>query len=96
MTAAKLDIIPDGKVIEMLSERIDVASIPDKYGGQFRFDHGMPPKMDLGTVKHLRGESLSDHFDLRGPFKWFRMTDGKSVVVAVGTEGGKPRSNIAT
>lgn len=79
----------------MLSEIADPSDLPEKYGGQFPYDFGMPPDLDTKLKELVTWSSGSDgtfHQDMPlGPIKWTRREDGGRTAIAVGRVDGKPR-----
>jgi hypothetical protein len=79
-------IVSSADALTLLSEQIDVASIPEQYGGKFKSQHGMTPELDDGLKKHLGVNALPP-----GPLKWTVTEDGVRTAVAVGSSKGLKR-----
>jgi hypothetical protein len=96
-TASKLVIVSPADVFTTLSEAMDIESIPERYGGKSRGEHGMMPCLDTG-MKELLGVEELPH----GPIKWSmeqqeqQEQQEKRTAVAVGSkEGGVRRELLA-
>lgn len=74
----------------MLSELIDPASIPKKYGGDFDFEFGMMPKLDEEIQDVVRWGDKEKVLP-QGPWRWTNSNDGKKVAILIGTENGQQR-----
>lgn len=81
-----------------LEKYIDPANIPKKYGGELDFKFGMMPILEPAIEKAVIWEQQPTQ-DGRptvpsGPIKWVESSDGTVRCIAVGTQGGKPRSEV--
>lgn len=94
-TVSKIRIVPPGKELAMLSEVADPADIPEKYGGKFPFDFGMPPELDeeiRKTVDWMKDEKGEDMREMPlGPIKWVQREGEGRTAIAVGKENGIER-----
>ena len=94
-TVDKLRIVPQGEVLSTLQEFIDVADIPTRFGGQFKYEPGMSFSLDPVIARRLVWKSGSpDNHLPRGPIKWVDAGDGSKMAVAVGSQGGKERREV--
>jgi hypothetical protein len=87
-TVSKICIVPRGKELETLSEAIDPAHIPRKYGGQHEFEFGMPPELDdeLKALVTWVGEEKEAKELPLGPMRWVNTVEGGRSAIAVGSE----------
>ncbi|KAF7536407.1 hypothetical protein G7054_g4546 [Neopestalotiopsis clavispora] len=94
-TVSKIIIVPQGQELSTLSEIADPSNIPQKYGGQHKFDFGMLPDLDpeiLGALKWLKDENGAEFKELpMGPMRWIEQQDGTRTAVAVGTVNKEQR-----
>jgi hypothetical protein len=90
-TAEKLVIVPSADVLASLSETIDIGSIPGRYGGRLKSQHGMTPELN-DALKGLLGINTLP----TGPLKWVVDSNGVRTAVAVGSRNGvERRSSVA-
>jgi hypothetical protein len=97
-TASKLIIVSRKDVLPTLVKSIDLASIPERFGGKLEFQHGSLPKLDKTICNALEWASeVPDQTLPAGPIKWVTDEQGRMKAVAVGTADGKSRrQHIAT
>ncbi|PLB33275.1 SEC14 family lipid-binding protein [Aspergillus candidus] len=86
VTADKLIFLTPSEVLPTLEEHIDTASLPASLGGSHPWKHGERPLLDEPTKALLKVDELPP-----GPMKWVVDDQGRRCLVAVGSEGGKPR-----
>ena len=88
-----MHIIPQSEIYKTLSEYIEPADIPKKYGGQLAWSFGDMPNLDPGIVEGFKwadgGKGLPT-----GPVKWEKGEGGKMQMVAVGSSGGEKRRTV--
>ena len=65
---------------------MDTACLPASLGGSHPWKHGDRPLLDEPTKSLLKVDELPP-----GPMKWVVDDQGRRCLVAVGSEGGKPR-----
>ncbi|KAL8689519.1 MAG: hypothetical protein Q9218_004830 [Villophora microphyllina] len=90
-TVEKLRVLSHAEVLPTLKEYIDVENIPTRFGGQFKYETGMPYDLDPVIARRLVWLSGSDNRFPTGPMKWVRTGDGCKMAVAIGSQGGKER-----
>jgi hypothetical protein len=94
-TVSKICIVPHGKELSILSESIDPANIPHKYGGDFKFSFGMHPELDSELHSNVswaqqRNGQQADGLP-QGPMRWVTDEEGSRSAIAVGVENGMNR-----
>ena len=81
-----------------LSQFIDPADIPKKYGGELHFEFGMRPILDGAELSHIHWVDTSDkpiHEKWPiGPIRWRMREDGNMDMVAMGSVDGKERREV--
>lgn len=83
-------IVPSGQEYQILSEHIDPAAIPKRYGGAHPYNWGDMPILEQTIRDKLIWEN--GFTDLpTGPVRWEQGQDGGMVAVAVGTVDEKRR-----
>lgn len=85
--------MPQGKELETLSEIVDPANIPRKYGGEFDFSFGKPPQLDDELQNLVTWASDARDLPL-GPMKWVVNQDGGRDAIAVGTKEAVQRKSL--
>ncbi|KAF1967622.1 CRAL/TRIO domain-containing protein [Bimuria novae-zelandiae CBS 107.79] len=88
-TTEKLVILTQAETLPVLSEVIEVESIPVQCGGTFEYEPGMRPSLDEGMQRQLQwiaepGESLPP-----GPLKWIVDEEGRRTAVVTGSANGE-------
>lgn len=90
ITVAKIQIVPDGKKLEVLSRFIPVENIPKKYGGLLDWSFGDMPYLEDEIVKAMRWKEDVREKGHRtfpiGPINWEYDEDGDLVAKGVGSE----------
>lgn len=79
-----------GDEVKVLSELIDPASIPKKYGGDFDFEFGMMPKLDE-EIQQAVDWGDKEKVLPKGPWRWTKDKDGKRIALLIGKEDGEQR-----
>ncbi|KAL8827998.1 MAG: hypothetical protein Q9191_002848 [Dirinaria sp. TL-2023a] len=95
-TFEKLFILSPEEVLPTLQQHVEMADIPQRFGGEFESYHGMQPMLDPVISGMLNWQS--PHKDLpKGPIKWIDEGWGRRAAVAVGSKEGRARKEkIAT
>ncbi|MCJ1479454.1 hypothetical protein MMC13_008140 [Lambiella insularis] len=94
-TVSKLFILTPDEVLPTLKQYIDVANIPQRFGGEFDYQHGMQPNIDPVIAKIMSWVPPSASLPM-GPMKWVDTGKNKRMAVAIGTSEGQARNeNIA-
>ena len=78
-----------------MTQYIDIANIPRRYGGKLDYEHGSTPaRLDPSIDEMLKWETAAAKGSFpEGPMKWVEGGEqGEKVAVAVGREGGEVRS----
>jgi len=89
IVVSKTYILPASEVFATLSNFIEPANIPEKYGGQLPFLFGNLPLVDPVMSEHAqRSQSLALPI---GPLKWQEGEAGRMELVAVGTDHSRAR-----
>ncbi|KAF2752068.1 CRAL/TRIO domain-containing protein [Sporormia fimetaria CBS 119925] len=95
ITVSKIFILSSTDVFPTLSQYIDPANIPKKYGGALDFKWGDLPHLEPAIESAI--EWINPHTqDGRktvpvGPITWEKHADGSMTAIAIGSENGKPR-----
>ncbi|KUL84870.1 hypothetical protein ZTR_08208 [Talaromyces verruculosus] len=91
VTAEKLVIVSPNEVLEKLTEDIDLENIPKVFGGEFDYQHAMPPSIAKELWQNIDWKDPDNTGKIPpGPIKWVR--DGEmEKAVAVGREDGVSR-----
>lgn len=101
ITTSKIFVIAEHNVYKTLSDFIEPANIPKKYGGELDFIFGLPPVLDPAEEKHVVWESTEQVRPAgkwpAGPLRWTTGENGTMVITAVGSIDGKlRREKVAT
>lgn len=89
-TFEKLFILSPEEVLPTLQQHVEMSDIPQRFGGEFEFYHGMQPMLDPEISDLLNWQS--PHKDLpKGPIKWIDEGWGRRAAVAVGSKEGRAR-----
>ncbi|KAL8728360.1 MAG: hypothetical protein Q9181_005370 [Wetmoreana brouardii] len=91
-TVEKLQVLSHAEVLPTLKEYIDLANIPTRFGGQFKYEIGMSYDLDPVIARRLVWPPGSEEKFPMGPVKWTQTDDGCKLAIAVGSQGGKERS----
>jgi hypothetical protein len=83
-------VLPADEVLPTLEASIDIDNIPQRFGGNFVFEHGMTPSLDIGLCQRLDWAEEPQSKLPPGPLKWVE-EDGLRKAVAIGTINGKAR-----
>ena len=86
-------VVPHGQEFQILSEHIDPAAIPKKYGGNHVYNWGDMPVLEPSIREKLRWENGFTDLPI-GPIRWEQGSDGGMVAVAVGTKDEKRREVV--
>ena len=87
----KLFILTPEEVLPTLQQYVEMADIPQRFGGEFEFYHGMQPELDPAISDMLKWQG--SHTSLpKGPMKWTDEGWGRRAAVAVGSSGGRMRN----
>lgn len=95
LTASKLMILKDDEVLPTLASYIDVANIPEKYGGEHGFEHGMQPDLDPAIKEIIDWLAPCSGSFPAGPMKLVFSSIGVRVAAATGTTDGNQRTLLA-
>ena len=87
----KLFILTPEEVMPTLQQYVEMADIPQKYGGQFETHHGMEPALDPAISDTLEWQASQASLP-QGPMKWIDEGWGRRAAVAVGSSDGKERN----
>lgn len=84
-------IVSPNEVLETLQEDIDLENIPKVFGGEFDYQHAMPPSIAKELRQNIDWNDPDNTGKIPpGPIKWVR--DGEmEKAVAVGREDGVSR-----
>jgi hypothetical protein len=86
-------VVPHGQEYQILSEHIDPAAIPKKYGGQHAYGWGDMPVLEPSIRDKLKWENGHSELPI-GPIRWEQGSDGGMVAIAVGTKDDKKREEV--
>ncbi|RYO80173.1 hypothetical protein DL764_009928 [Monosporascus ibericus] len=91
VTVSKIFILGPNDVIPVLTQFMDITSIPKIYGGELEWTFFEDPAFDDGINRICRFENGYETFP-PGPLYWNTLDDGKRMeCMAVGTKDGKDR-----
>jgi hypothetical protein len=97
---SKIFILSQSQVLPTLTEFIEPANIPKKYGGELAFEFGDMPAIEPALLDELTwgagaGAQRDQPTIPTGPVRWEEdPATGHMVAWAVGTEGGQPRRRV--
>ena len=87
---AKLFILTPEEVLPTLQQYVELADIPQRFGGEFEFYHGMQPVLDPVITDMLSWQPSHGSFP-KGPMKWVDEGWGRRAAVGVGSTDGRTR-----
>lgn len=98
ITVSKIFILSPSNTLSTLSQYIDPAHIPRKYGGKLDFAFGDLPVLEPAIADQLTFQNPATQKGAptfpKGPIKWQEGPNGEMLAVAVGSEGGRQRSTV--
>lgn len=99
ITVSKIFILTPANTYNVLSEYIEPASIPKKYGGELEWEWGQLPNLEpdisdsLTWKRPVAGEHGAKAFPI-GPIRWRASEDGQTMsAYALGSVDGKQRED---
>lgn len=92
-TVSKITVVSTTDALRTLEASIDINRIPTQFGGKFRFEHGMEPKVEEAIMSSLSLTQSSMEYLPPGPIKLVH-EGGKLGLVAVGTSNEQRREDL--
>ncbi|KAL9057845.1 MAG: hypothetical protein Q9162_002075 [Coniocarpon cinnabarinum] len=100
ITVSKIFILSQNETYKVLSEYIDPANIPKKYGGELDWEWGQLPNLEPDIAETMdwkmpvTGANGANAFP-PGPIRWRVSKDGQTMsAVSLGTVDGKQREDV--
>ena len=90
-TISKIFILSPEEVLPTLQQYAELADIPQRFGGEFEFYHGMQPVLDP-VIADLLSWQPSQSTLPKGPMKWVDEGWGRRAAVATGSSDGSGRN----
>lgn len=87
---AKLFILTPEEVLPTLQQYVEMADIPQRFGGEFAYYHGMQPVVD-GAISDMLSWQPPNSSLPKGPMKWIDEGWERRAAVAVGSAEGRNR-----
>ena len=89
-TVKKLHVLQPAEVLPTLQQYVDMENIPQRFGGDLEFEHGMQPKLDPELSNALKWLPPNASLPM-GPVKWLDQGKRNRVIVAVGSSEGREK-----
>lgn len=94
ITVAKVFIVSDAGMKKVLNEQIEARNLPEKYGGELKWEFGDEPILETEMLNVLKMQGDQKTIP-KGPIRWVQSADGKSVEArSLGTTDGQLRDAV--